>query len=123
MTLQNYIDGTYGQLKTQLAWSDSTNIATIITKTLQLYGVDAEDDATDEVKLEALADYAVWRQALADISLDVDFSADNRSVKRSQAMESVRKNMLAAENVALIYLPNYAMTIHEDDANADWWDS
>jgi hypothetical protein len=123
MALSDYITSTYGQLKTQLSWGDSTQILTITNKTLQLYGVTLEVDATDIAKLEALCDYAVWRQALADISLDYAFSADGSSFSRNQAVEQVRQNMLIAENAALPYLPNYEITIHEDKTNADWWEA
>src|SRR5512138_1403628 len=113
MALSDYITNTYGQVKTQLGWGDSTQLVTIIDKTLQLYGVSAEVDATDETKLEALCDYAVWRQALADISLDYAFSADGSSFSRNQAVEQVRQNMLSAQFRALEYLSEYQAVVHE----------
>ena len=119
MTIASYIDNTYTQLVSQLGWS--TPHTTIASKALQLYGVDAEDDATDETKLEAILDYAVWKQALADISLDYQFSADGNSYHRQQAVEAVRKNLMAAETKALAYLPEYQTIIHEDASNQDWY--
>lgn len=121
MALADYITNTYGQLKAQLNWGDTTQLVTIIDKTLQLYGVSAEVDATDEVKLEAMCDYAVWRQALADISLDYAFSADGSSFSRNQAVEQVRQNMLTAETKALSYMSNYNVLLHEDNTNSDWY--
>lgn len=121
MTLETYIDATYSQVKTQLGW-DSTDLSTIIAKTVQLYGVDTEVEATDDVKLEALCDYAVWRQALADISLDYAFSADGSTFNRNQAVAQVRENMLIAEIKALPYLSDYQIVVHEDNANSDWWE-
>jgi hypothetical protein len=121
LTIATYIDNTYAQLVSQLGWS--TPHTTIAAKALQLYGVDTEAEATDDTKLEALVDYAVWKQALADISLDYSFSADGNSYQRQQAVEAVRKNLMAAETKALAYLPEYQIIIHEDDTNADWWDN
>ena len=83
MAFTDYITNTFGQVKTQLAWTDSGQLATIIAKALQLYGVDTEAEATDSEKAERLVDYCVWRQALADISLDYSFSADDRTLHRS----------------------------------------
>jgi hypothetical protein len=122
MTIATYIDNTYGSIKSQLAW-DSTDVSTITSKALQMYGVDEEGDATDDIKLEALVDVAVWKQVLADISLDYAFSADGNSYQRQQAVESVRKNLLAAETKAQEYLPEYQIVIHLDDTNADWYDT
>jgi hypothetical protein len=121
MTIASYIDATYSQLVSQLGWT--TPHSTIAAKTLQLYGVDTEAEATDDIKLEALVDYAVWKQALADISLDYAFSADGNSYQRQQAVEAVRKNLMAAETKALAYMPEYQIIIHEDDTNADWYDN
>lgn len=120
MALADYINETFEQVVTQLAW-DSGRIDAVISKTLQYYGVAAEADATDDTKREALADYAVWRQALADISLDYAFSADGGSFSRQQAVEQVRQNVLAAEMNALRYLSNYEIIIHQDQTNADWY--
>lgn len=122
MTLQAYIDSNFPQVKSQLGWNDSVNVAAIIDKALELYGVASEGLATDLTKLHALADVAVWRQALNDISLDYAFSADQASFQRQQAVEAVRKNMERAESSATAYLPAYAIIVHPDDSNSDWYE-
>ena len=122
MSLSTYISGTYVQLVTQLGWT--TQINTIIAKTLQLYGVDLEAEAVDEEKLEKIADFCVWRQALNDISLDYAFSQDGvGSFNRNQAVEQVRLNMNAAYTSAMPYLSEYQIVVHPDDSNNDWWAS
>jgi hypothetical protein len=120
MTLAAYITANFAQVKSQLGWSDSLQIVAITDKTLEWYGVSTEAEATNTKKLHAIADLAVWRQALNDVSLDYDFSADNASFKRSQQREMIEKNMQAAETDALVYLPNYSILINASDDHPDW---
>lgn len=120
MALADYITANFRQIKTQLAWSDSLEITAITEKTLELYGVDTEAEATDTTKLHALADVAVWRQALNDVSLDYDFSADNARYNRSQQADMINKNLATAENAAIVYMPNYAITYNATDDHPDW---
>ena len=123
MALADYITNTYGQLKTQLGWLDSTTLAVITAKALELYPAATEAAATDSTKLHALADVAVWRQALNDVALDYDFSADQSSFKRSQQADIIRKNLADAENAAIVYMPAYQMVVHASGDNADWYDT
>jgi len=120
VTLAAYITSNFGQVKTQLGWSDSLQISAITEKALEWYGVDTEAEATNTKKLHAIADLAVWRQALNDVSLDYDFNADNAGYKRSQQADMIRKNLEAAETDALVYLPNYSILINASDDHPDW---
>lgn len=120
MALADYITSNFGQIKSQLGWSDSLQISAITEKTLEMYGVDTEAEATDSRKLHALADVAVWRQALHDVSLDYNFSADGASYSRSQQADMIRENLQAAETAALVYLPNYSILVSHSDDHPDW---
>lgn len=120
MTLAAYITSNFTQVKTQLGWSDSLQIAAITDKTLEMYGVDTEAEATDATKLHALADVAVWRQALNDVSLDYNFSADGASYSRSQQAEMIRKNLNDAITDAVVYSANYAIGYSTSDDHPDW---
>ena len=121
MTLSAYITDTFGSIKTQLGWQDSTTLVTIVAKALELYPAATEALATDETKLHALADVAVWRQALNDVALDYDFGADNASYRRSQQTDIIRQNLADAENAAIVYMPSWTMSVHPEDANPDWY--
>jgi len=121
MTLATYITDNFSQVKSQLGWSDSLQIATITDKALEYYGVATEAEATDTTKLHALADVAVWRQALADVSLDYNFSADGASYSRSQQADMIRKNIELAENAAIVYMPNYQIGVSSDPDHTDWY--
>lgn len=118
--LLDYINENFPTIKTQLGWTDGANIATIITKTLEMYGVATEAEATDLTKLHALADVAVWRQALNDISLDYNWSADGASFSRSQAVTAIRENLMYAESAAIAYSAAYNIVVHTLDNNPDW---
>lgn len=120
MALADYITSNFGQIKTQLGWSDSEEIAAITEKALEFYGVATEVLATDTKKLHALADIAVWRQALADVSLDFNFSADGASYSRSQQADMIRKNLDEAYNSAIVYMSNYAIGVNSSDDHPDW---
>lgn len=123
MALADYITSNFGQIKTQLGWSDSLQLVAITEKALELYGVATEGLATDTTKLHALADVAVWRQALADVSLDYNFSADGASFSRSQQAEIIKGNLAIAESSAVAYLPAYKINVHVVDDHPDWWSS
>lgn len=118
--LTTYINSNFRQVKTQLGWQDSDEIHTILDKTLEMYGVSTEEEATNTRKLHALADVAVWRQALNDVSLDYDFNADNAGYKRSQQADMIRKNLDTAETAAMAYLPNYSILVNHSDDHPDW---
>lgn len=120
MTLSDYITANFRQIKTQLSWSDSLEIAAITDKTLEMYGVATEVLATDTKKLHVLADIAVWRQALHDVSLDYNFSADGASYSRGMQSDMIRKNLETAMADAIVYLPNYAITFNASDDHPDW---
>lgn len=120
MALADYITSNFSQIKTQLGWTDSEEISAITDKTLEMYGVSTEAEATDSRKLHALADVAVWRQALNDVSLDYDFSADNASFSRSQQSKMIMDNYSQALNDALVYLPNYSILVSHSDDHPDW---
>ena len=120
MALATYISDNFPTVKTQLGWTDSVQIVTIVDKTLEFYGVATEVLATDLTKLHALADVAVWRQALNDIALDYAFSADGASFSRNQAVDAIRKNLDMAESKAIAYMPAYNITVHANDRNPDW---
>ena len=121
MTLATYITDNFTQIKTQLLWSDSLQIETIKAKTLELYGVATEAEATDARKLHAIADIAVWRQALADVSLDYNFAADGASYSRSQQADMIRKNLDDAINAAVAYSAQYAIGVTSDPDHPDWY--
>ncbi len=120
MTLAEYIDSNFSKIKSQLEWSDSLEITAITEKTLEIYGVDTEGEATDLIKLHALADVAVWRQALNDVSLDYNFSADNASYSRSQQADMIRENLNQAITEAVAYTANYAIGVSSSDDHPDW---
>lgn len=120
MTLAAYITANFAQVKSQLGWSDSLQISAITDKALEWYGVSTEAEATNTKKLHAIADLAVWRQALNDVSLDYNFSADGASYSRSQQADMIRENLQAAETAALVYLPNYSILVSHSDDHPDW---
>ena len=120
MTLATYISDNFPTVKSQLGWNDSTQIVTIVAKAVELYGVATEALATDTTKLHVLADVAVWRQALNDIALDYNFSADGASFSRSQAVDAIRKNLDEAYSVAIVYSSAYDMVVHAQDNHPDW---
>jgi len=120
MTLAAYITSNFGQVKTQLGWSDSLQITTITDKAIEWYGVDTEAEATNAKKIHALVDVAVWRQVGNDIGLDYSFSADGASYSRNQAVENVQSKLDAAITEALVYMPNYQIGVSHSDDHPDW---
>jgi hypothetical protein len=121
MTIATYITANFLSIKTQLGWSDSLQIEAITDKTLEMYGVATEAEATDERKLHAIADVAVWRQALNDVSLDYSFAADGASYSRNQQADMIRENLNNAITDAVAYSANYAIGVNSNDDHPDWY--
>jgi len=120
MTLAAYITANFSQVKTQLGWSDSLQIVAITDKALEWYGVDTEAEATNAKKIHSLTDVAVYRQALIDVGLDYNFSADGASYSRDQQTKNLRELYDTAVTEALVYLPNYSILIKASDDHPDW---
>lgn len=120
MTIATYITAHFLSVKTQLGWSDSLQIEAITEKALELYGVDTEAEATDNKKLHALVDVSVWRQALNDVSLDYNFSADGASYSRSQQSEMIKDALEQASVNAIVYMPYYSIGVSASDDHPDW---
>jgi hypothetical protein len=120
MTLAAYITANFSQVKSQLGWSDSLQIVAITDKDSRMVRRVHRSRSDKYQELHAIADLAVWRQALNDVSLDYDFSADNASFSRSQQSKMIMDNYSQAMNDALVYLPNYSILINASDDHPDW---
>jgi len=120
MTIATYITSNFAQIHSQLGW-DSIEMTAITDKTLEMYGVATEAEATNLTKLHAIADVAVWRQALNDVSLDYNFSADGASYSRSQQADMIRENLNNAITDAVAYSAQYAIGINTSDDHPDWY--
>ena len=84
--------------------------------------MDLEAEAIDLNKLHKLAVYSVWKQALYDVSLDHDFSADGASYSRSQMHTIILENLNSALNEAIPYLPIYEIDVAEITVDNDPYD-
>lgn len=87
-----------GEVATLLGWTEPQHVQHAVNKTLRAYGgLTTIADAADPEKLEALADREAWRLAEASLAARYDVSAEGQSLRRSQAVENVRKRLAAAE--------------------------
>lgn len=95
MALSDYITSTLGSIATVADWvvADTTFV---INNTLLNYGVATEVEATDLIKLHALADIEIYKKALAQLSTKYNFSADGGTFNRNQMFESVKTLYLDA---------------------------
>lgn len=89
-TLAQYITNTAGSWVTNLPLTNS-DLDFIAYRTLQVYGVTAEIDATDLEKLYAIADCELFSKIVKELAQDYAFSADGTSHSRNQAYEQAKE--------------------------------
>jgi len=112
MALADYLIAYLGNLASDLGWSTSS-LSTVVSDTLETYGVDTEAQATDTKKLHAISKVHLWKKALIETSSKYNFSADGASFSRSQFYDMVLKNYELALSEAMNYLPFYQIEIGE----------
>jgi hypothetical protein len=125
MSLSTFITDTLGSFYDYLDW-DSDNTDFVIQETLEQYGVDTEAEATDEVKLHALARVEIWKRVLVEVGHNYNFSADGGTYNRSQVFDMVTKNYELALKKALPYQSEYGidtgeLTTEQDPYNSIYW--
>ena len=77
-----------------------------VIQSLLWYGnIRGVDEATDLVKLRALAAYAAWTKAWGAAAALEDFAADGADFKQSQIFKQIGQRLLAAWGEAYSYLP------------------
>lgn len=104
MALVDYLTARYSTIGDQLGY-ESADYALVVTDTLTLLDIDLESSESNVWKLQRIAEYLFWKKVVTDTSLDIDFTADSSSYKRSQMNEQARKNMMDAERDVYPYLP------------------
>lgn len=104
MTLQNYLENRYSVVGEQLGWT-STDYALMVADVLTLLDIDLESDEANTWKLQRLGEYYLWKRALADVSLDINFSADGSSYSRSNMHTQIKSNLMDAERDCYGWLP------------------
>jgi hypothetical protein len=84
-TLKAFMHATIGAVADSLEWTTvGTKYDEAMIETLLAYGVTDIANATDIKKLRALARREVWRSVLAEVSSDIDFSADGARYSQQQ---------------------------------------
>jgi hypothetical protein len=105
MSLTTYLQN-FNSLESQLGWT-SENYENIVTLTLEYYGVDTEDEATDLLKLYRIGIWQLWESIAIFVSFDSDISSDGNSMKRSQLFENARRQADTAKTNCIQYLSDY----------------
>jgi len=83
------------------------------------YGITDAADATDMIKIRALARYHAWKTALTEVSLDYNFSDAGAKYDRGQMFDHVEKQLLKFKKDALLYLSDYQIESSTIDWKAD----
>ena len=107
--LNLYMRETLGGIATTLGLESSDFVETV-NDVLAAYGVSTIADATDIVKLRALAKVGALRRAQIAALSWYDFSADGGSFSRSQVQAQIKAMLQAAETDAIPYADVYAVT-------------
>jgi hypothetical protein len=109
LSLLTYLQA-YNTLETQLGWT-STNYTNIISMTLEAYGVDTEDEATDLLKLHKIGIWQLWEGIKKFVAFDVDLNSDGANIKRSQMYDVATKQAEIAKGECNQYLADYKITV------------
>lgn len=128
MALDAYMVSYLGNVTTHFGWSAS-DFAVDVADTLEAYGVSSEADATDAVKLHALAKMKCWEKVLTNCATNYDFSTDGATWNRSQLFEMADKMYNKCVMEALQYMATYAIeqgklddSMNDPYSNVPYWD-
>jgi hypothetical protein len=105
----------------EVGLSDAGDYAEAVNETILQYGVTAISQASDILKLRALARVQAWRTAAAQMAALFDFGAEGGSYQRSQMAASAEKNLARALIDALPYDENYRVR-PEAWNNVNYWE-
>jgi len=109
--LAAYMHGELGPVAAALGLAvgstDAGSYAEAVNETLLQYGVATIAQATDMVKLRALARVYAWRKVVGLLTALFDFAADGGEYNRSQMIVAAEKNLARAVIDALEYDPVY----------------
>ncbi len=110
-TLQAYMVAALGGVATVLGLTADSFVDAVDDVCLAM-GISDVSEATEMVKVRALARYHALRHAQTHLATWYDFSADGASFNRSQAQEQVKAMLAQAEADAMPYLSGnqYAVT-------------
>lgn len=98
MALADDLITTLGAIAPVIGWTSSTpQLTQVIAR--------AEDIATDESGVPAVATWLMWRAVLVALSVQIDFSADKASYKLSQMFDAVQGFVSSALAEAAEFLP------------------
>lgn len=115
-TLAQYMESVLGPVAGALAYTAPDSYKEAVNEALLDYGADGIASITGREnirKLRVLARVQVWRQVVAAVSGDFDFSADEGDYSRSQVQEMALKALEIAEQeaMALGAIPGYVVGI------------
>lgn len=107
--------GTASSFANELGWTSThESITFAVNEALKWYGdgtAVAEAAATDTLKIDALLQYATWKQVVAVLGTAIDYSADGESFKNNQMLDAAEKQEQAAFIKSMNYLPDYKVRV------------
>jgi hypothetical protein len=107
MSLSTYIETELASFKDFVGWASGTDTIAVSTATLEKYGVATEAEATDLLKLHAIADVCTWGRALKMTAQKYKFSADGATFDVNQVYDHILALYENAFNAAIVYLDSY----------------
>lgn len=115
-TLADYMHTALGAVASAMAYTSPASYSEAVNEALLGYGVDdiATISGRENIrKLRALARVQAWKQVIADVTGDYDFSADGGQYSRSQVHKMALEALALAENEALALgaIPGYVVGI------------
>jgi len=122
-TLGDYMGAVLGSLASILSLAsgatDAGSFSEAVNATLLAYGVTNISQATDVLKLRALARAEAWQLALDRLSGLYDFVEPGGEYKRSQMHAQAELSLQAARMDALVYDPGYVVSVTRQDVVND----
>ena len=117
--LGDYMAAVLGSLASILSLAvgatDAGSFSEAVNATLLVYGVTNISQATDVLKLRALARAEAWQLALDRLSALYDFVEPGGEYTRSQMHAQAEQSLQAARTDALAYDPGYVVSVTRQD--------
>lgn len=83
-TLAAYMHSQLRATAAVLGWTSPASYVAPVTEAVKAYGVETIDLATNQRRLELLANVEAWRAVVAETAGDTDYDSGDTAIKRSQ---------------------------------------
>lgn len=100
-----------------LGWTAPASYAAPVAEAVKAYGVAEITAATDQRRLELLAQVEAWRAVVAETAGDTDYDSGDTTIKRAQIHSQARGMLALAQSALALYDAGQKAAATQDGAS------